>query len=250
MDKNYLSRIKLRSQTIQAQGRHVLAMTSEEAIGLAVRELYVYLFGTYLPMRFASMFKIHDVEYETGKTFMLENKITGSLYPAFPIPPETKTTTLLETLGKNLDEDFLFLTPEESPEGEDKSDFVTKYILQAYICCCPSGFDPLQKLGLRLASIHEPVPGYKEKLEGSMDRFFSKLEVGKYVKRANWSVTVDTELYAGGDGTNHAHVGDEVVELEEIDVEKVSHLALPKSVRLDGFRRARTNLKCEDLPTL
>ena len=30
-----------------------------------------------------------------------------------------------------------------------------------------------------------PVPRYKEKLQKSMDRYFTSIPVGKYVKRAN-----------------------------------------------------------------
>jgi hypothetical protein len=40
---------------------------------------------------------------------------------------------------------------------------------------------------MKLRDIHGPVPGYKEKLEKSMDRFFEKLEVGRVVRRSNVS---------------------------------------------------------------
>ena len=218
MDKNYADRMAYRKSIMQNHGKNVVNVQENDYIATAVREYYAYLMGTYLPLRFPSMFKLHEAEYETGKTFMLENKISGSVHPASPISKMTKITTLLETLGKTIDEDVFFLLPEEAPEG---SDFIAKYVLQAYVCCCPSGFNPSDKLGLRLASIHDPVPGYKDKLEGSMDRFFNKLEVGKYVKRVNWSVTTDTDLYAAGADTNHAHEGDDVTEMkaEDLDLE-------------------------------
>ncbi len=53
--------------------------------------------------------------------------------------------------------------------------------------CFPAGFNTKEKLGMKLRDIHGPVPGYKQKLERSMDRFFEKLEVGKVVQRSNVS---------------------------------------------------------------
>jgi len=117
-------------------------------------------------------------------------------------------------LGAVIDEDFLFLLPEE--ESEDP-----KYILEAYVCICPSGWSPPEKLGKRLAAIHEPVPGYKDKLEGSMDRYFKGLEKGRYVKRSNWSITQHAELFLPDVNTNHGREEDVVEELESIDPEKV-----------------------------
>ncbi|OAX80189.1 hypothetical protein ACJ72_05486 [Emergomyces africanus] len=106
---------------------------------------------------------------------------------------------------------------DDSPS--DSTDDV-KYVLEAYAACFPSGFDTRKKLGNTLADIHEPIPGYKLKLEKSMDRFFHKLPVGKYVKRANWSVTVDAELFSPFGGI-HARKGDEITQLKlnELDLD-------------------------------
>lgn len=53
----------------------------------------------------------------------------------------------------------------------------------AFVAGFPAGFSPLAKQGMILKDIHKPVPMYKEKLEASMDRYFSKVKVGDYVKR-------------------------------------------------------------------
>lgn len=144
---------------------------------------------------------------------MLQNLVTNEMYPA-RAQETTQTMQLLETLGRTLDEDFMLLLPEETEEDP-------KYILEAYMTVNPSGWDPRAKLGERLAAIHGPVPGYGAKLEGSMDRFFTRTEAGKYVKRANWTVSVDQELFAFAGGTMHAHDGDQIEELDDIEVEKV-----------------------------
>lgn len=235
MDKNYRDRVAYRREIISKHGKHVVAVNDDYIIRPAVVEHYEFLMGTYLPLRFPKMFKLHETDYEMGKAFMLENLVTGAIFPA-NASPSTPTTRLLETLGRTIDEDLLFLHSDQ--EGETTSDSQKaplsekekggnskddeKYILQAYVVCCPAGFDPAEKLGKRLAAIHTPVPGYQAKIEGSMDRFFSRLEVGKYVKRVNWSVTTHGELYAAGKGTNHAHEGDVVQEMtdDELDVDK------------------------------
>ncbi|KIX03354.1 uncharacterized protein Z518_06906 [Rhinocladiella mackenziei CBS 650.93] len=212
MDKNYADRIAYRKRIMAEHGEHVVNVNDDMRTRPAVVELYIFLMGTYLPLRFPKMFKLHETDYEQGKTFMLENLVTKELFPARPTP-QTPTTQLLNTLGRTVDEDILFLLPEEDSDDP-------KYILEAYVVVCASGFDPAAKIGKRLAAIHGPVPGYSAKLEGSMDRFFAKLEVGKYVKRVNWAVTTNTELYAAGAGTTHAHEGDHVEELDTIDVDK------------------------------
>jgi hypothetical protein len=79
-------------------------------------------------------------------------------------------------MGGLIDDDLLFLMP------SDDGDSVT---LRGFVTCCPNGFNTAEKLNLKLRDIHTPVPHYKEKLEKSMDRFFDKIKVGKFVKRAN-----------------------------------------------------------------
>ncbi|KAG8413621.1 hypothetical protein J3458_012694 [Metarhizium acridum] len=58
------------------------------------------------------------------------------------------------------------------------------HLCVAFMCCFPSGFDPSEKFGNLLKDIHAPVPSYS-KIGASMERFFSKLQVGKSVKRLN-----------------------------------------------------------------
>ena len=225
MDKTYADRIASRRATMAEHGEHVVAVNDDLRIRPAVVELYQFLMGTYLPLRFPKMFKLHETAYESGQAFMLENLITKALFPAKP-SARTTTKMILETLGRTVDEDFLLLLPEdeeESPDNKDKdhpTESEAKYILEAYVVCCPSGFDPAEKLGKKLASIHAPVPGYPTKLEASMDRFFTRLEVGKYVRRVNWAITTNPTLYsAGAKDTTHAHEGDEIMPLEEMDVD-------------------------------
>lgn len=200
-----------------------------------MEELYAFVIGWYLPHRYPSMFRVIPIPSSKKGGEVLENKVTGDAWPT-TLANTQPTDHALEILGKTMDEDFLILLPNPSTE---------KYHLSAYITCYPSGFDPAIKLGLQLSTIHTPVPGYAEKLETSMDRFFARIEVGKVVKRVNWSVTTGAGLFAAFGGT-HARVGEEVRVMGkgELDVESASipfYLGVTKA----NSSGEQTFLRCE-----
>lgn len=220
MDNTYASRMKFRSTTIREHDDVVIGVHDDKRVRPAVVELYTYLLGHYLPKRYPTMFKLHYASFETGNQFMFENLVTKQIFPTTPAKVTT-TQTLLRTLGMTIDEDFLFLLPETPAESSDP-----KYVLQAYVVCCPTSWDPREKRGKRLATIHGPVPGYKDKLEGSMDRYFKSLEVGKYVKRSNWGITQTENLFVPDTSVNHGKPGQVEESLREVDPDKVSLLLL------------------------
>ncbi|PQE27970.1 HRQ family 2 protein [Rutstroemia sp. NJR-2017a WRK4] len=194
MDKTYLTRLALRKEVIASHRRTVLqALPPSYA---AIEELYAYLLTTYLPTRFPTMYSLSSDESA------LLNKSTSQYLTLSPKSPFES----LQTLGENIDTDFLFLVPSSDGDG---------YILGGFICCFPSGFDTEALLGKKIRDIHGPVPGYKEKLEKSMYRSFDRLEVGKVVKRVNWSITTHDRLFAASG--NHLYEGEEAA-AEEIDI--------------------------------
>ncbi|EQL36244.1 hypothetical protein RJZ56_003501 [Blastomyces dermatitidis] len=250
MDKTYKERITLRRELLKKYPDVVCRVNKDDEedprIRPAVHELYRYIMGIYLPNRYPQMFKLVQTDFETGPALMVRNLTTMELFP-IQISSTRTTRSILETLIKSVDEDILILLPDQNSGDDngkkngqkraqqekneetseknsddspsDPSDEV-KYILEAYATCFPSGFDTREKLGKPLAQIHEPIPGYRLKLEKSMDRFFHKLPAGKYVKRVNWSVTVDAELFSPFGGI-HAHNGEEITQLKlkEVDLD-------------------------------
>jgi hypothetical protein len=203
MDKTYLDRIKLR-KSIMDQHPEKTYLCNEPCTD-AVFEVYEWFFGMYLPQRFPTMFKL----VETRKTPKGSKSSTGYMLHNVPaneyIPLRaTSAKKALYTLGCHIDTDILILLP-DAEATEDKTGILKEpvYHLQAFVCCFPSGFKTHEKLGLPLAGIHKPVPGYKAKLEKSMDRFFSKMELGKAVRRVNWSITTDDKLFS--QGGNHLY---------------------------------------------
>ncbi|KAH8653267.1 hypothetical protein BGZ60DRAFT_419851 [Tricladium varicosporioides] len=202
MDKNYLSRVNIRRKII-SEHRDIVLQASP-LIKPAVDELYIYLFNIYLPVRYPSMFRLTS-PLLFKKSTHLYNMVTKQ---PIALAPPTDPIRAFEILGEHLDEEFLLLIPSEDGDG---------YVLQGYVTCFPSGFNVKEKFGLKLRDIHGPVPGYKEKLEISMDRFFERLEVGRIVKRSNWSITTHDELYTPSG--SHLYDGDET-EAKEIDMDK------------------------------
>ena len=179
MDKNYLNQINLRESLMRKHTAAVIA--AEECVKPAVHEFYEFLVNNYLPIRFPPMFKF--LRPSTSNPSLLHNLVTGDQLPLEPLESVTET---LRLLGGLIEDDCLFLLPSDDGDG---------YTLKGFVTCFPSGFDTREKLNLKLRDIHGPVPGYKQKLEKSMDRYFEKLPVGKYVKRVNvssWQMTLES----------------------------------------------------------
>ncbi|KAI9832911.1 MAG: hypothetical protein M1819_003941 [Sarea resinae] len=227
VDKTYLARIELRKSLMASHPATVLAANS--IAKPAIDHFYAWLMGVYLPGRFPQMFtisergsqgqgsrstdsgkksvdgnrvgpKTREDKAEMRKGRWLKNLVTGDINP---LDPPDDPVEALRILGETVDEDFLFLLPDpscgsSSSSSPDSPSSTTPppYTLQAYVTCFPSGFSTPQKFGLTLADIHAPVPGYAEKLQKSMDRFFGRLEVGRWVWRANWTITPTSTLFA------------------------------------------------------
>ncbi|GLA64909.1 hypothetical protein AtubIFM54640_006643 [Aspergillus tubingensis] len=224
IDKNYLTRITLRTKLIQDKRASVLG-ASPHSIP-AVKELYSFLMNDYLPRRYNTIFQRISTTTSTSSaaaasasapTTMLRNTVTGE---TIPTTPPTDAEEALAIIGRQVEEDFLLLLPPQpsSLRDDDKKEGTNKQMtLEAFIGCFPNGFNWADKFRKSLASIHVPVPDYTTKLRASMDRYLERLKVGECVKRANWTVSVDGELHAAS--SMHLYEGEEVVELEELDVD-------------------------------
>lgn len=100
-------------------------------------------------MRFPTVYTL------SASTSSLRNKVIVDVMPLQLLKDEAEKA--LELLGGNVDDEFLFLLPSEKKKDGGK------YRLEAFINCFPSGFNTRKKLGMLLADVHGPVPGYKVK---------------------------------------------------------------------------------------
>lgn len=189
MDNTYAERMQLRRQIMDEN--FDATVRCNPICTPAVLELHDWTFGTYLPQRFPTVYERQS--HDTSRPQIL-NKVNNEHIPLHQSDP----IQALWSLGAHVDTDFLLLLP--SSTAVDGSPL---YHLEAFTCCFPSGFSLREKLGLPLAEIHRPVPGYKQKLEKSMDRFFARLPCGKAVKRSNWAITTNSALFS--EGGNHLY---------------------------------------------
>lgn len=69
------------------------------------------------------------------------------------------------------------------------------YVLTAGSVCFPLRWELADKMGLPMAAIHHPVPGYDGKLAGPADRYMTGLKPHKPSWRCNWSIVDAPDLY-------------------------------------------------------
>ncbi|KAL8980568.1 MAG: hypothetical protein Q9205_004385 [Flavoplaca limonia] len=169
IDWNYLQRIKQRKVLLNTH--RDLCIGWNEPARLAIRELYEEVMINQLPKRFPQMFSIRQSEFSNGAT--------GCQYSVKIV--DLSEDYMLATLAENVEEDFYFMCPDANGE----------YRLQAYSSCIPQGLLSPSKIGLSVREIHQPVPGYENRLGNGVDKHFTRMKAGDFVARLNWSIQTD-----------------------------------------------------------
>ena len=212
MDKLFAERTQARKNIV---AQNPSSLTCLDFAVDVMNELYEFLFSHLLPQRYPTVFHLDTT------TNTVENLVTKETIPLQP--PQDRTETL-NIINRNVDEDFLMMLP--SPDGDG-------YSLQAFVWDYPVGFTAQSKLGLKLRDAHSPIPGYKEKLALSMDRYFANLQPGDIKSRVSWAVASNDDLCVTGE--YHLYEGQETKDTE-FDVEKAfvrcelqTLFALPRS---------------------
>lgn len=73
------------------------------------------------------------------------------------------------------------------------------YSLTAASLCSPSHWRLAEKFGRTMREIHDPIPGFHQRLTPRVDRFFEHLRPKHPVVRFNWSVQADDALHQDPD---------------------------------------------------
>jgi hypothetical protein len=245
VDNTYLERMEIRKSVMD--DNYWETVRCNPACEPAVFELYEWIVGTFLPKRFPRMFRLGDPS-ELPSTVKSQGQHLYNIAADQYIPLKAASgVEALYTLGHTVDDEFMLLLP-----GSTAEDGSPIYYLQAFVCCFPSGFSTPDKFEQPLAGIHKPVPGYKDKLEKSMDRFFAKLEVGTAVRRVNWSITTDDRLYklsgnhmyAGG--TSHSSAESEAISTSQEPLKNEKTLDVTASDLDDIIEQQKKDVVIED----
>lgn len=159
IDKHYKDRIDLRCSLLQSNRDQVLRALPRAHE--TIRKLYIFLIQNYLPVRYSDMFKI--VSGIDGRGSFLLNLVT---LDRIPFDPPTDAKSMLEAIGRQIEEDFIILQRDQASK---------EFKVTAFIACFPNGFDWAQKFGMNMSQIHVPVPDYDVKLKKSMNRYLDRL---------------------------------------------------------------------------
>lgn len=96
----------------------------------------------------------------------------------------------LDMAGRLVQEDLCLMAP-----GDDG------HRLIAASLCFPARWRLADKIGRPMTAIHEPVPGFNDRLSRPVERFFDGIEADQLYMRLNWSILDDPALFqASGHG--------------------------------------------------
>ena len=183
IDQGYLERINRRKSLLYTD--HELCVGSTDVARPAVEELYTEIMIKHLPSRFPTMFSIERgifLNHTTGSKYSLDVKCLDEKY-------------MLNTLAENVEEDFYFMCPDANGD----------FRLQAFSSCFPQGLNSPSKMGLSVREIHQPVPGYENRLGNGVDRHFRRLMPGDFVGRLNVDIPAPSGEQIRGPFTNILH---------------------------------------------
>ncbi|KIW02114.1 uncharacterized protein PV09_06605 [Verruconis gallopava] len=170
LESTYVERIKQRQELFRKHGKSVLdSLPGSEHACKELMEMCIQFLCARYPQYFS-----FDKE-----SMVLDNKILGTKTNVKSMPP-------LEVLLNNVPEDFAIML------RDPKTGF---YSFRAGMICSSLGWNLGTKMGMRLHEIHEPIPDYKEKMQFSMDRYFTKKPTDKSIQRGSWGLEVDQPLY-------------------------------------------------------
>lgn len=181
IDSDYLEAMQNHQRTMQEHPDTTCMVQTCPDTYIAIHEMYDFIADT-LVQRFPQYF------VPQGK--VLENKIRGSKIPRYSTA-EMEPRECLKLLAGTLQEDVFVL--QYKPDVEE-------YYLRATSGLAGLGFEWRTKVGLKLSDIHDPVPGYKEKLQKSMNRYFHKIVPGNFTQRITYGLMLGSkhDLYSSG----------------------------------------------------
>ncbi|KAF9072984.1 hypothetical protein BDP27DRAFT_1360728 [Rhodocollybia butyracea] len=179
LESTYRERVAQRKALHERHGKKIIdALPGSE---LACREL-MEMVVQFICVRYPKQFQIDE------RTGILYNRILGT-------QSNIDLENPLMVINDNVPEDFLLTLPDPK---------TGLYTMVAGVCCSSIGWNVSTKIGKPLKDIHDVVPDYKEKMEFSMDRFFSKMPCEKPIQRGSWGLEIGQPLWLQYDDPHFA----------------------------------------------
>ena len=179
IDAGYRAELALRRGLLDLRRPEVLGLGPDT---LPARRELLALLAHHMPARFPAWFA-------AAPDGRLRNRLTGEVWQLDHPAPDP-----LDLAARLVQEDLCLL----------RLDAGTPVLTDAALCF-PSRWRLAEKLGRPLASVHEPVPLYAERLAAPVDRFMAALRPGRIAKRYNWALVDDPALFQPAGKFRAAH---------------------------------------------
>lgn len=209
LDSAYLPEHFLRCHLLCTKRPQVLqTLPGSEAACQEVLSLVV----TFLSSRFPQHFTLTTTSLEGPA---IHNHLTNEIFPI----GQQNCPNPLEIAAKLSMEDFNILV---------KNQETGEYELKASATLFPAGWKLQERIGTSMANLHRPVPGWKEKLGGSVNRYFDHLSPKTCMERTNLFIQTTSDLFQD---SPEVVSSDEVIRPERLMVrrERQTFMRLVKS---------------------
>ncbi|KAG4418257.1 hypothetical protein IFR04_008615 [Cadophora malorum] len=174
LDSNYLPEHAERLNLLTTRRSNVIeCLPGSEAACQEVLNIVTSFLSTRFPQHFAI------ISSPSGPKII--NHLTDEIFPIGPTCPNP-----LEVAAKLSMEDFNILL--RHPETGE-------YHLQASATLFPAGWKLQERIGTSMANLHRPVPGWKEKLQSSVNRYFDHLSHKTAMERTNVFIQTTPHLF-------------------------------------------------------
>jgi dimethylamine monooxygenase subunit A len=176
-DEHYVAEMREKERRLRDEYDSVfLALPGSENGQVETLELLLqHLIGFY-PERF----RISEALVGFDMSGLIENLTNGERWDIADFADAP-----LDLAARLVQEDLCLM----SPRAGDK------YFLSAGSVCFPLRWELRDKIGLPLAAIHSPVPGYDQKLATRADLYLARLKPPRPSWRCNWNVVDSPDLY-------------------------------------------------------
>ncbi|KUJ20449.1 uncharacterized protein LY89DRAFT_771352 [Mollisia scopiformis] len=174
LDSSYLPEHSLRLSLLESRHADVIqCLPGSQASCHEVLDLVT----SFLASRFPQHYSLRTTASEP----CIESHLTGEVYPI-----GEKCENPLEVAARLAMEDFNVLI---------KNQETREYHLMASATLFPAGWKLQERIGYSMARLHGPVPAWKEKLGGSVNRYFDHLSSKTAMERTNLFIQTTTELF-------------------------------------------------------
>ncbi|PMD55740.1 uncharacterized protein K444DRAFT_645446 [Hyaloscypha bicolor E] len=140
------------------------------------------LVTSFLSSRFPQHFTLINLTLPSGEVPAIHNHLTQETFPV----GRQNCPNPLEIAAKLSMEDFNILV---------KNQETGEYELKASATLFPAGWKLQERIGTGMANLHKPVPGWKEKLGGSVNRYFDHLSPKTSMERTNLFIQTTPDLF-------------------------------------------------------